>query len=181
MHTLPSLFLVRPYSTMLKMIDSLSELDFRQLMDLYAETNMFDGKAAYPEHLEGLQVLYAEQDFYIYLEEFFSEPTAKYAIWIVNGSYMSALRIERYNDGILLNALETAPRARNMGYAKKLILSVLDHLRCDGHGVLYSHVNKQNAASLKLHLSCGFQIISDTAEFLDGSIRPDSYTFALEY
>ena len=166
---------------MLKMIDSLSELDFRQLMDLYAETNMFDGKAAYPEHLEGLQVLYAEQDFYIYLEEFFSEPTAKYAIWIVNGSYMSALRIERYNDGILLNALETAPRARNMGYAKKLILSVLDYLRCDGHGVLYSHVNKQNAASLKLHLSCGFQIISDTAEFLDGSIRPDSYTFALEY
>ena len=166
---------------MLKIIESLSEIDFRQLMDVYEEDNRNSGKEHYPDSPENLQMLYAEQDFYTYLEVFFKDPSARYAAWVVDGRYAAALRLERYNDGLLLNALETAPALRCNGFATKLVLSVLDDLRCSGSGVLYSHVMKNNIPSLNVHRFCGFRIHSDQAVYLDGTIRPDSYTLSVDY
>ncbi len=166
---------------MLKIIDSLAEIDFRQLMDVYEETNRNSGKEHYPNYPENLQILYAEQDFYAYLEVFFQEPSARYAVWIADGCYAAALRLERYNDGLLLNALETVPALRNNGFARNLILSVLDNLRCRDNGVLYSHVKKNNAPSLSVHRSCGFRTHSNQAVYLDGTVRSDSYTLSVNY
>lgn len=166
---------------MLILFDSLAEIDFRQLMDVYEEGNRKSGQENYPKQPENLQILYAEQDFYAYLELFFQEPSAQYAIWIADGRYAAALRLERYNDGLLINALETAPQLRKQGFAKNLILSVLDDLRCRGSGVLYSHVMKNNIPSLHVHRSCGFCMQSDQAVYLDGTVRFDSCTLSVNY
>ena len=166
---------------MLKIFDSPDDIDFRQLSDVYEEGIRINGRELYPTQPENLQILYAEQDFYAYIEEFFKEPTAKYAVCFHNGFYASALRLESYNDGILLNALETVPSLRNNGFATKLICSVLEYLRCRGDGVLYSHVDKNNLTSLHVHLLCGFRIISEKAVFLDGTVKCDSFTLSINY
>lgn len=166
---------------MLKIVRSLQDLDFRKLMDVYQEGNKITGKEVYPNLPENLQILYAEQDFYTYLQTFFKEPTARYAVWVVNGRYVSALRYESYNDGLLVNALETMPTERNRGFATLLIRSVQDFLRSQGNGILYSHISKDNMTSVKVHLSSGFQIISHEATYLDGAVRSDSYTLSVEY
>lgn len=166
---------------MLKMIDSLTDIDFRQLMDVHEEGNCLNGQELYPNYSENLQIIYAEQDFYAYLEEFFKEPTARYALWCIDGRYVAALRIERYNDGFLLNALETAPSMRGNGFATKLIQAVIENLSSCGNGVLYSHVHKTNRPSLNVHLSCGFRIVSDQAVYLDGTVRTDSFTLSVNY
>lgn len=181
MLTRPSPYWAKPFSAMLKLIDSLEGLDFRQLMDVYEEGNRINGKEFYPEHAENLQIIFAEQDFYTYLKEFFKEPTARYAVWMHEGRYVAALRVERYNDGLLLNALETVPALRRNGFASKLILAVLEHLQSGGNGKLYSHVDKQNSASLAVHLSCGFLVVSDQAVYLDGTVRTDSVTLSISY
>ena len=166
---------------MLKILNSLADIDFRQLMDVYEEGNCINGNELYGKYSKNLQIIYAEQDFYNYLVEFFEEPSARYAVWIHNGRYVSALRLERYCDGLLMNALETIPVARKQGYAKKLIMAVLDYLRNIGCGRLYSHVQKDNVASLCAHLSCGFMIASETAVYLDSSVRSDSYSLCINY
>lgn len=166
---------------MLKIFDSLAEIDFRQLMDVYEEGNRICGKEKYPDLSENLQMLYAEQDFYSYLEMFFRDPSARYAVWVADGRYAAALRLERYDDGLLLNALETAPAMRCKGFATDLVQAVLDHLRYSGSGILYSHVRKDNHLSLRVHHSCGFHIYAEHALYLDGTIRPDSYTLSVDY
>ena len=138
---------------MLHMARSLGELNFSQLMEVYIEGT------------RGL--LQAEQDFYQYLREvFFVTPGAVYAIWQENGRYVSALRLEPYKDGLLLAALETAPEHRRKGYAEALIHSILP-----GRGKVYSHVHKRNKPSLRIHEKCGFQRVSETAAYLDGSVN----------
>ena len=181
MPTLPSPYLAKRFNAMLRIFDSLSDIDFRCLMDVYEEGNRINGKKYYPNYYENLQIIYAEQDFYAYLVEFFKEPTARYAVWIYECRYAAALRIERYHDGLLLNALETAPAMRRSGFAGKLVCAVIEHLQTSGKGVLYSHVNKNDVFSLKVHLSCGFRIVSDQAVYLDGTVRSDSVTLAVNY
>lgn len=153
---------------------SVQELDFRRLMSVYEEGNLENAADRYP-HLPQLQgLMQAEQDFYQYLREiFFPTEGAVYAVWEEAGAYVSALRLEPYRDGLLLSALETAPAYRRQGYAKKLVTAVLDQLPDKS---IYSHVSKRNTPSLRTHISCGFQKISDHATYLDGSVLTSSYT-----
>lgn len=167
---------------MLKVFHSLQQLLFLQLMDVYEESNMLNGQEKYPYVSANAQVREAEQDFFQYLSDvFFRQKDSFYAIWVENEKYVSALRIEPYLDGLLLCALETAPSARCMGYACKLISSVLRYLSEYGSGTLYSHVSKRNVASINAHLMCGFRVIKDHAIYSDGSVLPGSYTMAYEY
>ena len=93
---------------MLKLATRMRELNFYALMDVYREGNEENGAAAYPRADEAEQLLLAEQDFYQYLREsFFQTEGAFYAVWTEKGYYVSALRLEPYQDGLLLEALET--------------------------------------------------------------------------
>lgn len=159
---------------MLILARSLRELFFRGLMDIYIEGNQENGEELWPGLSPNEQVLRAEQDFYQYLRErFFTVPGAVYAVWEENGKYVSALRLEPYKDGLLLEALETVPELRRQGYAAKLIRAV--QLRC-GSTKIYSHVGKWNEASLKTHEKCGFRRILSYAAYIDGSVNNRSYT-----
>ena len=154
---------------MLLIAKRLEELDFSALMDIYIEGNL--------EKAEGYGdggLLRAEREFYDYLrEDFFRQKDAFYAVWQVAGQYVSALRLEPYKDGWLLEALETAPAVRKKGYAKALMTAVLDMV---GDAVVYSHVSRRNEASLKTHYACGFQKHLDHVVYLDGSVSHRAVT-----
>ena len=158
---------------MLILATKLCELSFTGLMTVYEEGNQENGALMYPELPENRQILNAEQSFYQYLKEsFFPTKGAVYAIWEEGGIYISALRLEPYEDGLLLEALETAPAYRRKGYAEKLILSVQENFPQK----MYSHISKRNAPSLAVHEKCGFRKVLDYARYIDGSVARNAVT-----
>ena len=114
---------------MLRITRSMGQLPFGQLMEVYAEGNLENGREFWPDLSEGQQLLQAEQEFYQYLREvFFQTAGAAYYLWEHHGKPVSALRLEPYRDGLLLEALETHPLHRRKGYAKMLIKAALEVL-----------------------------------------------------
>ena len=158
---------------MLLIMKRLEELDFSALMDIYVEGNLEKAE----EYGDG-GLLRAEREFYDYLrEDFFRQPDAFYAVWTEQGSYVSALRLEPYKDGWLLEALETAPDYRKKGYAKALMIAVLEYM---DQNIIYSHVSKRNEASLRTHYACGFQKHLDHVVYLDGSVTNRGVTLKFD-
>ena len=160
---------------MLYIVNRLRDLNFRQLMDVYEEGNLENAALFFPDEPENQWPLLAEQAFYQYLQEcFFAADDAIYAIWIENDRYVSAARLEPYQDGLLLEALETIPNQRGKGYATALLLAILNEF---SHKKIYSHVGKKNFASLRTHEKCGFYRILEYAVYADGSVTNSSCTF----
>lgn len=163
---------------MLILIKTMKELKFGHLMAVYEQSNRENGQEFWPALPEGQQLLRAEQDFYQYLREsFFATEGAFYAIWAEKGNYVSALRLEPYQDGLLLEALETAPDHRRKGYAAALIRAVQDLPEVEK---IYAHVHKKNTPSLRTHESCGFRRVLEHAVYIDGSVRTNSCTLCYE-
>lgn len=163
---------------MLILAQSIRDLSFSKLMGVYIEGNLENAEEFDPDLTEGQKLIQAEQDFYQYLNEvFFRTSDAVYAIWEEQGSYVSALRLEPYRDGLLLEALETAPPSRRQGYAEKLIRAVQEQFP---NQRIYSHVSKKNAASLQVHEKCGFRRISEYAAYIDGSVNQRACTLCWE-
>lgn len=153
---------------MLQIIRSMRELDFLALMKIYVEGNMENGAERWPEESQGRQLQLAEEAFRDYLRhDFFTNEKAAYYLWTVDGICVSALRLEPYKDGWLLEALETGPENRRRGYGENLIRSVL----ALSMGTIYSHVHKANGPSLAIHEKCGFCRISEAAAYIDGSVN----------
>lgn len=162
---------------MLHIARNLGQLSFGKLMEVYLEANQENGAELASEDTEERRLQLAEERFYTYLHDvFFVNPDAVYYIWEEAGDYVSALRLEPYRDGLLLEALETAPDKRGQGYALKLIGAVLSKLYERGSVCVYSHVSKKNIPSLKAHQHYGFQIISNYAAYIDGSVNHRAYT-----
>ena len=166
---------------MLKLATRMGELNFYSLMDVYREGNEETGARVYPNCSPAEQLLLAEQDFYQYLVQcFFSVDGAVYALWEEKGKYLSALRLEPYEDGLLMCALETMPQYRRQGYACKLIRGVQEWLSQHGAIKVYSHVSRRNEASQRAHRRCGFRKILDHAVYADGSVLTGSDTYLYE-
>lgn len=161
---------------MLKIVYSMKELDFRQLCGVYVQSNSERGARDYPKYSAGEQIIFAEQDFFQNLQCFLLDGKAFYAIWAPAGRYVSALRMEPYLDGFLLEGLETVPSARRNGYARDLIHAVLSYMEEQGNKTVYSHVNKKNRASIAVHLTCGFTKWLKYANYVDGSVSFNAYT-----
>lgn len=147
---------------MLKVFHSFQLLDFDQLCAVYGNEGDYTKQ---------------RNDLYDYLhEDFFRVSGAFYAVWELQGLYVSALRMEPYRDGYLIEALETLPRERGKGYAKSLLNGVLYSGEVSDGLPVYSHVRKKNSASLAVHTACGFEPILDHAVFIDGSVYHHSRT-----
>lgn len=163
---------------MLIVANKLNELAFGKLMEVYTEDNLENGRDLWPEEPESRQIALAEQEFYQYLQQvFFKTNGAKYLIWEEKGRYVSALRLEPYRDGLLLEALETAPSYRRKGCAAKLVQAALAYA---GNVKIYSHVGKKNTASFRTHEKCGFVRILDYAVYADGSVNDRCCTLCHE-
>ncbi len=153
---------------MLTVAKNMKELDFLGLMEIYIEGNRENGADLFPEEPAPRQLQLAEEDFRDYLRhDFFRVPGAVYYIWQERGISVSALRLEPYQDGLLLEALETRPDCRRRGYAERLLRAVLARVE----GKVYSHVHKKNVPSLAIHEKCGFRRISEMATYVDGSVN----------
>lgn len=164
---------------MLIIAKNLRELSFGKLMEVYREGNLENGQELWPDEPEGRQIALAEQEFYNYLEQiFFRTADARYLIWEEQGSYRSALRLEPYEEGLLLEALETAPECRRMGYGAQLVQAALQSV---GGVKVYSHVGKRNTASLRTHAKCGFAKSKDYAVYADGSVNDRCVTLYYQH
>ena len=160
---------------------SFPKLDFEALMTVYEEGNRLNGACAYPKESAMMQLRLAEQDFADYLREiFFRQNGAAYCVLVEDGSYISAARIERFDDGYLLSALETRPDCRRKGFSKQLLRALLCECADKGKLPIYSHVENRNTASMNLHLQCGFRLHKTFARYLDGSVRADTKTLIYE-
>lgn len=164
---------------MMILAHSLQDLRFGALMEVYADSN--EEKASdWPNLPRGYALTLAEQDFRQYLQEvFFPTDGALYAVWEEEGCYVSALRLEPYRDGLLLEALETRPDQRGKGYAQTLIREMQRYLAQQGPVKLYSHIAKRNSASRSVHEKCGFRVVSDHAVYINGSVdyRCDTWLY----
>ena len=159
---------------MLLWANNVSELDFEKLMQVYREGNQENALEFYPDLEPERGQVRAEQDFLDYLTtDFFNRKGARYGIWEEAGNYITALRLEPWEDGLLLQALETHPDHRRCGFAKLLIREVQ---KCLPGITIYSHVSKRNKASLATHQSCGFCIHKDSVRLLDGTVSANGYT-----
>lgn len=162
---------------MLEIAYHLRDLHFSSLMDVYFEGNEEHAAREYPYLDANEGRLCAERDFYQYLQEcFFAADDAVYAMWKVNGKIVSALRLEPYQDGWLLEALETAPQYRRKGFAEDLVRAVLEWCEQNGRLPVYSHIDRKNTASLRTHEKCGFVCVLDHAVEIDGSVSRNACT-----
>ena len=149
---------------MLKIAKSIGQLDVSKLMETYSITGY--GRAV--------------SEFYEDLLNFFSQPGAIYALWEEESTYRCCLRVEPYKDGVLITGIETVPQMRNKGYATKLLSAVVEEMLQSGVTVLYSHVDKGNIPSRKLHEKCGFVLHLDYAVLLDQTVSRNMYTLCVK-
>ena len=159
--------------TMLKEFHSICDVSYDKIMRLYEQSILDYGRERFPHMDEYEQRNQAEQDLYQYLRYALHNTGAVLCIWESEGEYKAALRLEQYRDGVLISGLEAAPAARGLGYATALLGAVCAVHRND---VIYSHVDKWNLASMRVHEKCGFKLYSNSAVYLDGSASRDAYT-----
>ena len=161
---------------MLKVIKSVRELNFGALLEVYRDNPDISG-ASEGAGKNAENCFRTQQMFYQYLREiFFHDPRSFYAVWDTENGYMAALRVEPYRDGMLIEALETAPEVRGAGIASALLKTLLTE--CDGLGLkkIYAHVHKNNRISFHVHQKCGFSVIAESAVLVDGSFSSSYYT-----
>ena len=163
-----------------EIIEKLHILRFGELMSVYEDTNIENGANTYPTVSKGEQILQAEQDFYRYLELFFNTDGSFYVLCNIDCKYVSALRMEPYKDGLLLEALETKPSARRKGYGEAVLKYGLQ-IAEKRTSKVYSHILKSNTPSLYLHHKCGFSRVSDIAVYIDGSVDKNAYTYCFSF
>lgn len=168
---------------MLLKITSGSELDERQLMDVYSESNRENTAFFYPEETDKeVAVRKVEAGFLDFMKnDFFRQDGT--ACWVLaeDGRWLSALRTYEVQTGLhYLEALETRPDCRKKGCGSALLSLVLEAMKAAGPFRLCDCVSKKNLASLKTHEKCGFQVVSEAGyDYL--SREADDRDFGLEY
>lgn len=167
---------------MFYILNNIRQVNFGQLMDVYSEANRERASDAYAHMERGQGILEAEQEFYAFLREFFRLPGAYLALWAPDGVYKAALRIEPYEDGVLIEGVETAPDSRRQGHGAKLLQETVKYLKNEKAEKIYSHIARDNIASVRLHRSCGFEKLLDHAVYVDGSVnrRADTYVYVIK-
>ena len=168
---------------MLVRITDYGSVDERKLMDIYGESNSDNTAFFCPDETDPEKaVRKVEEGFLDFLKNGFLARPGN-TVWVLeeNGAWVSALRTSRISDGLYyLEALETRPDSRRAGYGSALLSEVISALKETGAFRLCDCVGKGNAASLRTHEKCGFEIISEEGyDYLEG--EPDPGSFGLEY
>ena len=169
---------------MILRIGEFDRLDRNRLMAVYAESNSENAEEFYPDEDRTLAVAKVEESFLGFLrDEFFAAPGSEYWILEEEGEWVSALRTSYLGDGLYyIEALETMPGYRRMGFAVKLLGGVIEELKKNGPFRICDCVNKGNEPSIRTHRRCGFRVASEAgSDRLRGDIRDWEYSFEYEY
>lgn len=163
---------------MLYIAREMRQLDETKLMALYEESHRKAGAREYSMEAPDRQLLLTEADSADYLRQvFFSQPGASCCIWLEENQYLSALRLEPYQDGLLITALETHPLRRSQGFGKSLLQAVQATVAEESDLPLYSHIHKKNLPSQQLHRTCGFQVQLPYARYISGETSRSAETW----
>lgn len=163
---------------MLQVFYEVKQLPFGALKQVYSQSIGQQALLDYPGRPDA--ILQAEMDFYDYLRfSFFQTEGARCCIWTEAGRAVAALRLEPYRDGMILTGLETEPTQRGQGYARKLMLAALAQ-EC-AQMTVYSHIDRENRASIAVHEKCGFKILTNYAVYLDGSASSKADTYIRKF
>lgn len=168
---------------MLLKITEYADIVSRNIMDIYAESNMENTDYFYPDiEDKALALQKVESDFLDYIgTDFLSSSGNTYWVLEENGIWVSALRLYEVKAGFYyIEALETRPDRRRRGCAFRLLDGLLEELKKQGAFRICDCVGKKNAASLKTHEKCGFAIVADAGYnyLLD---EADDRDFGMEY
>lgn len=170
---------------MLLQFTSLADINTDQLMQIYRESNTENAAYFYPKEPDKQKaVRLCEEGFLEYLRnEFYSQPGRTYWVWEEKGQWFSAFRTSLVKENVYyIEALETKPDCRKHGYAVKLLLSVMEHLKTEGPFSLCSCVSKKNLPSLRTHIKSGFTIAANPGfDYLQNSYAPNCYGMQYEF
>ena len=158
---------------------SKSELNIGKLKHLYRQRIEEQRSLKYGNFSCSLGMLEAEQDFYFNIDSMFNIEGSAIAVLRLNDTYISSLRLEKMDDGVLINGFETDPDYVGRGYGKLLMMRVCDDVKRNSNLQIFSHIKPDNAVSIHLHEVCGFKILHRFANLLDGSKSFDYYTWVL--
>lgn len=159
---------------MLLIAKSLDELRFEELAALYRYDLEVEGFEDGMCELDDDWFLEKRSQFRIYLSaRFFSKPDCRpgirpfYAIWEEEGRYVSAVRVNVYEQGLQLEALQTGEAWRRQGYATALVNAVLEYLAQRGSFPIYAHARDYMTYVHNMLERAGFH------EILDYAVRKD--------
>ncbi|MCC8195539.1 MAG: GNAT family N-acetyltransferase [Ruminococcus sp.] len=165
---------------MLLIFENMTPDEADRLMEVYQGSNLENVGYFYPDckdKREGFnQVVNRFKSFL--LDEFFQNEQNSYYVWEKDGIWRSAFRLTKLDSCYFMEALETRPDSRRMGYSEKLFKAVFDKLSESGNFIIRSHVSKKNTASLAAHMKVGFEIeFQDAVQFLNPNepTNPRSY------
>ena len=156
---------------MLLEFDKMAEDEMLRLVqDIYPEGCEENARWRYPDKEELTEAIREEeQGFVEFLKTFLAEERNRYYVLEINGQWVSALRLTKFEDFYYLEALETAPKHRKQGYGAQLINEVTELIRKRGPVTIRDNVSKRNVPSLATHKKCGFVIEEENGmDYLSG-------------
>lgn len=143
----------------------LSGLNWKQFFDVYRESSTVNAAEWYPELSEEEALEKYEEGYRDYLTGDFQMNDGRLFVLAKDGVYRSALRLlPQEPNEYLLEALETHPTFREMGFGKRILQETMLYLHTDTPGCyISSHVSRKNKISIQTHRAAGFSGAKDEA------------------
>ena len=141
----------------------LSGLDWQQFFAVYRESSSENAELWYPELSEEEALKKYEEGYRNYLTGEFQTSHGTLIVLAKDGFYCSALRLlPQEQDHFLLEALETHPTFREMGFGKRILQETMLFLHANNPGCFVcSHVSRKNQISILTHRAAGFSASKD--------------------
>lgn len=158
---------------------TMTETDIKRLVhEIYPEGCWENARYHHPNQDDFRAAMEEEAEYFARFlkEKFLAKEGNRYYVLEVEGEWVSALRLTPVEDFYYLEALETAPKQRKMGYGTRVLQETIRHLQKQGPLTIRDNVKKDNLASLATHRRCGFRIEHENAiNYLNGETKADCY------
>lgn len=143
----------------------LSGLNWEQFFAVYRESSTENAAEWYPELPVEEALEQYEEGYRDYLTGDFQTNDGTLLVLAKDGVYRSALRLlPQEPNGFLLEALETHPDFREMGFGKRILQETMLWLHKNAPGCfICSHVSRKNKISIQTHRAAGFSGTKDEA------------------
>lgn len=149
------------------------QFDEKEFLEIFRESSEENAPAWYPELGRDAALQKYEDGFLQYMREaFFQKEGGILAVLRDEAHYRSSLRLYPYGaeSRFFVEAFETRPDSRKLGFGKRLYKAVIAQLEKEyGEIELLANVYKTNAASIAAHLSAGFVQEKEYWEEEDGT------------
>lgn len=152
----------------LLIFQNLSDLNWEQFFAVYRESSLENAAEWYPELSEQEALEKYETGYRDYLLGDFQSEHGILLVISKDGIYRSALRLlPQEENEYLLEALETHPNYREMGFGKCILHETMLYLHRNHPGCsVCSYVSIKNKISIQTHRAAGFSAAKDEDDML---------------